>query len=70
MLRMSGTATGTAMPHVAQAVGGPLSPIRKGDPTPLDLRAGRAELLVELDELAARQPVLGAGGRPRRRRPP
>ena len=54
--RMSGTAAGTIVLHVAPeaAVGGPLALVRDGDLISLDVEAGRLDLLVEDDELARR----------------
>lgn len=65
--RMSGTATGTVVLHVTpeSAVGGPLAFVRDGDEIELDLDTGRLDLLVDADELAAREP---APARPRARR--
>jgi dihydroxy-acid dehydratase len=54
--RMSGTAFGTAVLHVApeSAVGGPLALVRDGDPIALDVDAQRLDLEVPSDELARR----------------
>ncbi len=54
--RMSGTAFGTVVLHVSPeaAVGGPLAAVRDGDRIRLDVAAGRLDLLVEPDEIAAR----------------
>jgi dihydroxy-acid dehydratase len=54
--RMSGTAYGTVVLHVAPeaAAGGPLAAVRDGDQIELDLTNRRLELLVEPDELQAR----------------
>jgi dihydroxy-acid dehydratase len=54
--RMSGTAFGTIVLHVAPeaAVGGPLALVRSGDRIQLDVPARRIELLVPEAELAAR----------------
>jgi dihydroxy-acid dehydratase len=54
--RMSGTAAGTIVLHVAPeaAVGGPLSLVRDGDLISLDVGAGQLDLLVEDDELRRR----------------
>ncbi|MBK5305418.1 MAG: dihydroxy-acid dehydratase [Frankiaceae bacterium] len=54
--RMSGTAAGTIVLHIAPeaAVGGPLSLVRDGDLISLDVEAGRLDLLVEDDEFARR----------------
>lgn len=55
--RMSGTATGTVVLHVAPeaAVGGPLALVRDGDLIRLDVDAGTLDLLVGDDELARRR---------------
>ncbi|HYM97054.1 MAG TPA: dihydroxy-acid dehydratase, partial [Candidatus Sulfotelmatobacter sp.] len=55
--RMSGTAFGTVVLHVApeSAVGGPLGLVRTGDLIELDVEAGRLELKVPDRELAARR---------------
>jgi len=55
--RMSGTATGTVVLHVAPeaAVGGPLALVRDGDLIELDVAAGRLDLLVDKDELTRRR---------------
>jgi dihydroxy-acid dehydratase len=54
--RMSGTAGGTAVLHVAPeaAVGGPLALVRDGDEISLDVPARRLDLLVPEAELARR----------------
>jgi dihydroxy-acid dehydratase len=54
--RMSGTATGTVVLHVAPeaAVGGPLAWVHDGDLISLDVAGGRLDLLVEPAELARR----------------
>jgi dihydroxy-acid dehydratase len=54
--RMSGTAFGTTVLHVApeSAVGGPLAVVRDGDPILLDARAGRLDLDLPADEIARR----------------
>jgi dihydroxy-acid dehydratase len=54
--RMSGTANGAVVLHVAPeaAVGGPLGRVRDGDPIELDAPAGRLDVRVPDDELAAR----------------
>jgi dihydroxyacid dehydratase/phosphogluconate dehydratase len=59
--RMSGTAFGTVVLHVAPeaAVGGPLRAVRDGDPILLDVDARRLELDVPADELAGRLERLG-----------
>ncbi len=56
--RMSGTAYGTVVLHVAPeaAAGGPLALVRDGDPIVLDVPARRLELDVPTEELAAREP--------------
>lgn len=55
--RMSGTAYGTCVLHVAPEafVGGPLALVRTGDPVSLDVPARRLDLLVAEAELAARR---------------
>ena len=55
--RMSGTAFGTIVLHVAPeaAVGGPLSAVRTGDEIELDVPGRRLELCVEREELDRRQ---------------
>jgi dihydroxy-acid dehydratase len=56
--RMSGTAYGTVVLHVAPeaAAGGPLGVIRTGDPVVLDVPARRLEIDLPAAELAAREP--------------
>jgi dihydroxy-acid dehydratase len=56
--RMSGTAYGTVVLHVApeSAAGGPLSLVRDGDMILLDVPARRLDLDVPPEELARRQP--------------
>jgi dihydroxy-acid dehydratase len=56
--RMSGTAYGTVVLHVAPeaADGGPLGLVRTGDLITLDVEARRLDLEVAPDELAARTP--------------
>ncbi|WP_243077355.1 dihydroxy-acid dehydratase, partial [Microbacterium sp. SS28] len=56
--RMSGTAYGTVILHVTPeaAAGGPLALVQTGDWISLDVRAGRLDLDVPADELAARTP--------------
>jgi len=58
--RMSGTAYGTVILHVAPeaAVGGPLALVRDGDRIRLDVAERRLDLLVEEDELARRRAEL------------
>lgn len=55
--RMSGTARGTVVLHVAPeaAIGGPLGLVNNGDLIELDVDAGRLDLLVGSGELASRQ---------------
>jgi dihydroxy-acid dehydratase len=55
--RMSGTAGGTVVLHVApeSAIGGPLALVRDGDPIALDAEARRLDLLVDDAELARRR---------------
>ena len=55
--RMSGTAYGTVILHVApeSAAGGPLALVRDGDPIRLDTAARRLDLLVDEGELARRR---------------
>ncbi|QTX05656.1 IlvD/Edd family dehydratase [Agromyces archimandritae] len=55
--RMSGTAFGTVVLHVAPeaAVGGPLGLVREGDLIALDVPARRLELLVDAEELERRR---------------
>ncbi|HWK27205.1 MAG TPA: dihydroxy-acid dehydratase [Solirubrobacter sp.] len=57
--RMSGTAYGTCVLHVAPEafVGGPLALVESGDLVSLDVDAGRLDLLVPEAELAARRSV-------------
>jgi dihydroxyacid dehydratase/phosphogluconate dehydratase len=54
--RMSGTAEGTVVLHVApeSAVGGPLALVRDGDEIVLDADAARLDLLVDPEELRRR----------------
>jgi dihydroxy-acid dehydratase len=56
--RMSGTAYGTVVLHVAPeaAAGGPLALVRTGDVISLDVEARRIDLEVPAGELAARTP--------------
>ncbi|GGS56457.1 IlvD/Edd family dehydratase [Streptomyces violaceus] len=56
--RMSGTAYGTVVLHVAPeaAVGGPLALVRTGDFITLDVEARRIDVDVPADELARRSP--------------
>jgi dihydroxy-acid dehydratase len=55
--RMSGTAYGTCVLHVApeSAVGGPLALIRTGDVVRLDVENRRLDMLVSDEEIAARR---------------
>jgi dihydroxy-acid dehydratase len=55
--RMSGTAYGTIVLHVAPeaAVGGPLALVRNGDRIRLSVKERRLDLLVDDKELAARR---------------
>jgi dihydroxy-acid dehydratase len=57
--RMSGTASGTVVLHVAPeaAAGGPLALVRDGDLIELDTEQNRIDLLVPPDELARRAAV-------------
>ncbi|MGY1832051.1 IlvD/Edd family dehydratase [Geodermatophilus sp. SYSU D01180] len=57
--RMSGTAYGTVVLHVAPeaAAGGPLALVRTGDVISLDVEARRIDVEVPDDELAARTPA-------------
>ncbi len=57
--RMSGTAYGTVVLHVAPeaAAGGPLALVQEGDMIELDVAARRLQLLVSDDELARRRAV-------------
>ena len=54
--RMSGTAFGTVVLHVApeSAVGGPLLAVRDGDPIVLDVEERRLDLEVPAEEIARR----------------
>ncbi len=60
--RMSGTAYGTVVLHVAPeaAAGGPLGLVRTGDPIVLDVAARRLDVDVPDAELRARTPASGA----------
>jgi dihydroxy-acid dehydratase len=60
--RMSGTAYGTVVLHVAPeaAAGGPLGLVRTGDPIVLDVPARRLDIDVPDEELAARTPAPAA----------
>ena len=60
--RMSGTAFGTIVLHIApeSAAGGPLALVRDGDRIRLDVSAGQLELLVDDETLEARRAALPA----------
>ena len=60
--RMSGTAYGTVVLHVAPeaAAGGPLALVRDGDPIVLDVAARRIDVDVPAEELARRSPSAAA----------
>jgi dihydroxy-acid dehydratase len=60
--RMSGTAYGTIVLHVAPeaAIGGPLSLVRTGDPIVLDVPGRRIDVDIPAAELAARHPSQAA----------
>jgi dihydroxy-acid dehydratase len=60
--RMSGTAYGTVILHVAPeaAAGGPLAHLNDGDPIALDVGARRIDVEIDADELARRGPSPGA----------
>jgi dihydroxy-acid dehydratase len=69
--RMSGTAYGTVVLHVAPeaAAGGPLALVRTGDMIILDVPARRIDIDISADALAARQPdpaTVAAYAAPRR----
>jgi dihydroxy-acid dehydratase len=66
--RMSGTAKGAVVLHVApeSAVGGPLALVRDGDPIHLDVESGGLDLLVEPAELERRKRSLTSPPRPQR----
>jgi dihydroxy-acid dehydratase len=57
--RMSGTAYGTVVLHVAPeaAAGGPLGLVRTGDVITLDVDARRIDVEIDAAELAARRPA-------------
>ena len=63
--RMSGTAYGTVVLHVAPeaAAGGPLGLVRTGDFVILDVAARRLDIDIPAEELAARQSRCGDGQR-------
>jgi dihydroxy-acid dehydratase len=58
--RMSGTAYGTVVLHVAPeaAAGGPLGLVRTGDPIVLDVPSRRLDIDLPAAELAAREPAV------------
>jgi dihydroxy-acid dehydratase len=60
--RMSGTAYGTVVLHVAPeaAAGGPLALVRTGDPIVLDVPARRLDIDLPAEELAGREPAPAA----------
>jgi dihydroxy-acid dehydratase len=60
--RMSGTAYGTVVLHVAPeaAAGGPLARVRTGDVISLDVSARRLDVDLSQDELDRREPAPGA----------
>ena len=60
--RMSGTAYGTVILHVAPeaAAGGPLALVRNGDPILLDVSGRRLEIDITAADLAARTPAAAA----------
>jgi dihydroxy-acid dehydratase len=66
--RMSGTAYGTVVLHVAPeaAAGGPLALVRDGDPIVLDVATRRIDLDVPEAELATRTPSRDGFARPTR----
>lgn len=66
--RMSGTAYGTVVLHVAPeaAAGGPLALIRTGDVISLDVGARRIDVGVPDDELARRAPAVAGLAAPTR----
>jgi dihydroxy-acid dehydratase len=59
--RMSGTAFGTVVLHVAPeaAAGGPLRAVQTGDPIALDVDARRLDIDIPADELARRLAAIG-----------
>jgi dihydroxy-acid dehydratase len=62
--RMSGTAYGTIVLHVAPeaAVGGPLAYVRTGDRIHLSVKERRLDLLVDEKEMAARKKSVPPAG--------
>ena len=69
--RMSGTAYGTVVLHVAPeaAAGGPLGLVRTGDVIVLDVAGRRLDVELSDEELAARTPAAAATGGVRRSDP-
>jgi dihydroxy-acid dehydratase len=67
--RMSGTAYGTVVLHVApeSSVGGPLALVQNGDLIALDVNEGRLELQVPAEELARRKAAGSVSVEPRGR---
>jgi dihydroxy-acid dehydratase len=67
--RMSGTAAGTIILHVApeSAVGGPLSLVRTGDKIQIDVEARQLNMLVSEQELERRRAEQPAASRVERR---
>jgi dihydroxyacid dehydratase/phosphogluconate dehydratase len=67
--RMSGTAYGTVVLHVApeSSVGGPLALVQTGDLIALDVNEGRLELQVPAEELARRKAAGSVSVEPRGR---
>ncbi len=59
--RMSGTAFGTVVLHVAPeaVIGGPLAAVRDGDPIVLDVEARRLDLDLPAQEIARRSDQAG-----------
>jgi dihydroxyacid dehydratase/phosphogluconate dehydratase len=66
--RMSGTAFGTVVLHIAPeaSAGGPLALVRDGDTIRLDAPARKIELLVDDAELARRRQSWKAPEKPKR----
>ncbi len=64
--RMSGTAYGTIVLHIAPeaAFGGPLAYVRDGDLVRLSVADGSLDLLVDDETIAARRADAGAASRP------
>ena len=69
--RMSGTAFGTIVLHVApeSAVGGPLALVKTGDRITLDVPNRKLELLVPIEELDEAQEGVGSAAAASRQRP-